>query len=95
MDASMMMDAASIGRADKDIDPTSTVGSKKENICFFTEAQMKEAPIAHLYIHQTVIQCISVLSKNEKISIEEAAVKLGCSGEIALKLKKDMEDNEE
>ena len=96
MDASMMMvDAASIGRADKDIGPTSTVGSKKENICFFTEAQMKEAPIAHLYIHQTVIQCISVLSKNEKISIEEAAVKLGCSGEIALKLKKDMEDNEE
>ena len=37
MDASMMMmvDAASIGRADKDIGPTSTVGSKKENICFF------------------------------------------------------------
>ena len=96
MDTSMMMvDAASIGRADKDIGPTSTVGSKKENICFFTEAQMREAPIAHLYIHQTVIQCISVLSKNEKISIEEAAVKLGCSGEIALKLKKDMEDNEE
>ena len=90
-----MMDAVSLWRTARDIEQTSTAASKRKDIWFFTDAQMKEAPIAHLYIHQTVIQCISVLSKNEKISIEEAAVKLGCSGEIALKLKKDMEDNEE
>ena len=90
----MMMDAVSLWRTDHDIEPTSTAAPKRKDIWFFTETKMREAPIAHLYVHQAVIQCITALSKNEKISIEEAAAKLGCSGEIALKLKKDMEDNE-
>ena len=90
-----MMDAVSLWRTAHDIEQNSTAAPKRKDICFFTDAQMREAPLAQLYVHQTVIQCITALSKNEKISIAEAAVKLGCSGEIALKLKKDMEDNEE
>ena len=89
-----MMDAVSLWRSDHDIDSTSTAAPKRTDIWVFTKTQMIKSPIAQLYVHQAVIQCITALSKNEKISIEEAAAKLGCSGEIALKLKKDMEDNE-